>query len=122
MTRLLVLAALCGIVLVACGGGGTNTEVFREVHPHVRQIYVQIRGPRGAVPLLARLLRGKPPRRLIVVRKAHGPKRCSFFTEIGGSSAVGRLKKYAGQKFAMTVYGDIKPATDFCTFLGTTGR
>jgi hypothetical protein len=122
MTRLLVVAALCATVFAACGGGGTTTEVFREVNPHVRQIYVQIRGPRGAVPLLARLLRGKPPRRLIVVRKAHGRRRCSFSTEIGGSSAVGRLKKYAGQKFSMIVYGDVKPANDFCTFLGTTGR
>lgn len=59
---------------------------------------------------------------MIAVRKAQGSKRCSFSTEIGGSSAVGRLKKYAGQKFSVTVYRDVKPVNDFCTFLGTTSR
>jgi signal peptidase I len=109
MRRLLPVAAV-GLILVGCGGsGGSTSVVLRPTDPRLANLYVQVRGTPAVTKVLTRSLSegAGSSGRLVVVPATHGRKVCSRTIPIDATSATAPgLRKFAGQKFTIAVYGD----------------
>jgi hypothetical protein len=118
MKRLATLGAL-GAVLAACGGGGTTTVAVRVFSPagSNSDLYVVFQGSAGA----ARASRHAAIQEFknssfggfIVAPAAHGRQDCSFTRTIRPNT-LPSLRKYAGQKLAVSVYGTSTFAPTIC--------
>jgi hypothetical protein len=123
MRRLVVIVALGGI-LVGCGAS-TKTEVLRSTDPEASNLYFYIHGPSRGVSMLARLFgtRLSSHTSLVVTPHVHGQKDCSFTRRITGDAAIPPLRRLAGEKLTVAIYGSGSHASSLCRHLehGLTG-
>jgi hypothetical protein len=110
--------ALAALLVAACGGASTKTEVFRPKNPLLSDLYLQVRAPSGALPVLARRLRKtKTLGGFSVAVKAHGREDCRFTRALGPDTGAS-LQKYVGQKVTVRIYGNNDLAPSFCKGFG----
>lgn len=114
MRRFTVIVGLT-VVLVACGSRGTTTKVFKPANPVFPNFYLQLRGPSGAVTALAQSLgRNEVFHGFNVAPKPQGREDCNFSREIPRTAS---LRKYAGQKVTVWLFGSSGFAQLWCKSL-----
>jgi hypothetical protein len=115
MTALVLTAA-------ACGSGGSRTEVvrLRSANALTSDLYVQMRGPAGAVNYIAQgLSRGafsSQAEGFFVPPDVRRQKACSLSHTIGYLDAP-KLQAWRGKKIKITVYGKSSYAAAYCNGL-----
>jgi hypothetical protein len=113
-----VLAALL-ITASACGSVDSRTEVLRlrSANPLTADLYVQMKGPAGAVDQIAQgLSRGafsSQAEGSFVPPGARSQKACSFSHTIGSFDSP-HLQAWRGKQMKITVYGNSSYAATYC--------
>lgn len=120
----LALLAVVGTVLVGCGGGSSTSIVLRPTNPLLASLYIQVHGPSGLARAVTRSLSRNASSTgangFIVAPAAHGQKDCSRTIQINTSRAAALgLRKFAGQKYTLAVYGNSNFAPTVCRELST---
>ena len=114
-------AVLMALMLTASGCGGSNdkTEVLRlrSANPLTSDLYVRIRGPAGAVSLIAQGLTtggfSSNGEGSFVPPDLHQQTACSFSHTIRPADAP-NLQAWRGRKMTITVYGNNSYAAIYC--------
>lgn len=118
-------AALTALMLVvsACAGGSTKTEVLRlrSANPLTSDLYVRVKGPAGAVRYIAQgLTRGafsEGPAGSFVPPGLKQEKACSFSHTIDTTDPP-NFQAWLGKKVRITVYGTSSYAGTYCHGIG----
>jgi hypothetical protein len=116
-----VAALLIALLLTAsgCGGVDSRTEVLRlrSANPLTSDLYVQMRGPAGAVQQIAQgLVRGafsSEAEGSFVPPGARTHRACSFSHTIGSFDSP-HLQAWRGKQMKITVYGNSSYAATYC--------
>ena len=118
MRRLLLIAA-AAVALAGCGSGSTS-EVLRPTNPRWGDVYLQVSGPPGLARIEGGYLRRGSAHmgQLVVTDAAHGPKDCAQTYYLNPMALTpGRLEKFVGKKYTISIYGDSKFAPAVCRSL-----
>lgn len=93
-------------------------EVFKSKNAHGSNLYLQVRGSSGVVAVVEHhLLRSRALGGFTVAPKAQGQRDCTVTREIGRRGPP-LLRKYAGEKLTVSVYGDSRFAPTACQNFG----
>lgn len=131
-----LVLVLLAVMLTAsgCGAGNepTRTELLRSANPLTSDVYIQIRGPAGAVNYLGNTLQGAaftnqtgafteadsgffvPP---ALHNRLHEHRICLFVETIQPWDRP-EIQPWVGKKITVTVYGN-KSSVLFCRLFGT---
>jgi hypothetical protein len=117
-----VLTALL-LSVSACGSNGMKTEVLRlrSANPLTSDLYVRMRGPAGAVSVIAKGLTtggfSKNAEGSFLPPASRQQKACSFSHVIDYADAP-NLQQWRGRKMTITVYGNRSYAATYCQGIG----
>jgi hypothetical protein len=120
------LAALLTALMLtasACGSNGTKTEVLRlrSANPLTSDLYVRMRGPSGAVSVIAKgLITGGFSKDAVGTFLPPGRRQkeaCSVSHRINYADAP-NLQAWRGRKMTITVYGNSSYAATYCQGIG----
>ena len=125
MPRAAVLVLVLAAVLLASSGCGAGSkpkkEILRSVNPLTSDLYVQVRGPAGAVNYIADAIATGafthagsgsfvPPR---LHRRLHEQRACLFAHTIGSADSP-KLQPWLGRKLTISVSGNKSNAALYC--------
>lgn len=131
-----LVLALLAVTLTASGCGASNeptkTELLRSANPLTSDVYIQIRGPAGAVSYIGNTLQGAAftPQTGAVTEADNGlfvppalhdrlqEHRICLFVETIQPWDRPELRPWLGKKITVDVYGN-KSSVLFCRLFGT---